>query len=116
MDDGPENIAGCQNADQVTGASEDRICILVFIEHDVGDLAYFRGRSGGQDQAAHFTGEPVPGEWFRRIDGFQFMRMGQQVMVRCHSYQRAVDRHNREMVNPHAFHHSPCLKPRTVGR
>jgi hypothetical protein len=58
--------------------------------------------------AAHFTGELVRGEWSRRIDGFQLMRMGQQVMVRCHSDQRAVDRRSSEMVSPHAFHHSPC--------
>lgn len=83
MDDGPENIAGCQNADQVRGAVEDRNCTLMFIEHDLGDLADLRGRCGGQDPAAHFTGERVLGEWFRRIDGFQLMHMGQQVMVRC---------------------------------
>src|SRR6185503_17380498 len=39
VDDGPENIAGRQNADRVTGAVEDRNLVNVFIEHDVGDLA-----------------------------------------------------------------------------
>ena len=116
MDDGPENIAGCQNADQVTGAVEDRNCTHVFIEHDVGDLADLRRRSGGQDPAAHYTGELVPGGRSRRIDGFQLMRIGQQIVVRYHSDQRAMDRRHRELVNPLVFHHSPCLQQRTVGR
>jgi hypothetical protein len=76
VDEGPENIAGCQNANQLTGVVEDRNCTLLFIEHDVGNLADLRGRSGGQKPAAHFTGELVRGEWFQRIEGFQLMRMG----------------------------------------
>lgn len=116
MDDGSENIAGCQNADQMAGAIEDRNRTYLFIKHDVGDLADLRRRGGGQDPAAHYTGELVLGERSWRIDGFQLMRMGQQVVLRYHSDQCAVDRRHREMVNPLAFHHSPCLQQCTVGR
>ncbi len=66
MDGGPENIAGCQNADQMTGAVEDRNRTYLFIEHDVGDLADLHRRSGGRDPAAHYTGELVLGERSRR--------------------------------------------------
>lgn len=31
VDDGPENIAGCQNADQMTGAVEDRNSTYVLL-------------------------------------------------------------------------------------
>ena len=103
VDDGPENIAGCQNADRVTGAVEDCNRIHVFIEHHAGDLADLRRRGGGQDPAAHHTGEFVPGGRSRRIDGFQLMRIGQQFLVRYHSDQRAMDRSHREMVNPLHF-------------
>ena len=77
MDDGPENIAGCQNADWVTGAVEDRNRTDLFIEHDMGDLADIRRRGGGQDPAAHCMGELVRDGRSRRIDGFQLMRIGQ---------------------------------------
>ena len=83
MEDGSENIAGCQNADQMTGAVEDRSRTYLFIEHDVGDLADLRRWSGGQDPAAHHTGELVPGGRSWRIDGFQLMRVGQQVSEAC---------------------------------
>ena len=76
MDDGTENIAGCQNADRVTGAVEDWNRINLFIDHGVGDLANLRHRSGRQDPAVHDTRELVLGEWSRRIAGFQLMRMG----------------------------------------
>ena len=100
VDDSSENIAGCQNADQLTGAVEGRNRVHLFIEHDVGDLAYLCRRGGGQDPAVHHTGEFVLGRRSRRTNGFQFMRIGQQFVVRYHSDQCAVDRRHREMVNP----------------
>lgn len=116
MDDGPKNIAGSQNADGVTGSVDNRNCTHMFIEHNVGDLADLCRRSSGKDVADHYTGEFVLGGWARLINRFQFMRIGQQVMARYHSDQGAVDRRHREVVNPLAFHHSPRLQQRTVGR
>jgi hypothetical protein len=75
--DGTENIGGCQNADRVTGVVENRNRVDLFIEHGVGDLSDLRHGSGGQDPAIHDTCKFAFGEWSRRIDGFQFMRVGQ---------------------------------------
>ena len=110
MDDGTENVAGCQNADRVTEVVDDRNRIDLFIEHGVGDLSDLSHRRGGQDLTAHDTCELVPRERSRRIDGFQLMRIGQQVGVRNHSDQRAMDRRHGEMVNPFVLHHSPCVQ------
>jgi hypothetical protein len=97
VDDGPENIAGRQNADRVTGAVEDRNRVNVFIEHDVGDLADLCRRGRGQDPAVHHTGQFVFGRRSRRIDRFQLSRIGQQLDIRYHSNQRAMDRRHREI-------------------
>ena len=63
VDDGSENIAGCQHAYQLTGAIEDRNRPDLFIEHDMSDLSDLRRRSGGQDTAAHDAGKLVRGGW-----------------------------------------------------
>jgi hypothetical protein len=44
------------------------------------------------------------------------MRVGQQVVVRDHSDQHAMNRCHEEMVNPLALHHSPRLQQRTIRR
>jgi hypothetical protein len=73
VDDGTENVAGCQNADRVTEVVDDRNRIDLFIEHGVGDLSDLSHRSGGQDLTAHDTCELVPGDGSRRTDRFQLM-------------------------------------------
>ena len=65
MDDGTENVAGCQNADRVTEVVDDRTRIDLLIEHGVGDLPELRHRSGGQaltDQDTGGVGRGVPGQ------------------------------------------------------
>src|ERR1051325_6914565 len=57
----PENIAGCQNTDWMTGAVEDWNRIDVFIEHDVSDLADLSSRGRGQDPAIHYLSDLVSG-------------------------------------------------------
>jgi hypothetical protein len=52
----------------------------------------------------------VFGRRSRRIDRFQLSCIGQQLEIRYHSDQRAMDRRHREMVNPLACHDSPCLQ------
>ena len=59
MDDGTENVAGCQNADRVTEVVDDGNRIDLFIEHGVGDFTDLSHRSGGQDISLCSANDPV---------------------------------------------------------
>ena len=62
VDDGSENIAGCQHANQLTGAIEDRNRPDLFIERDMSNLSDLCRRSCGQGTAAHDAGKLVPAD------------------------------------------------------